>query len=95
MAVPKRKTSKARRDQRHSTRALEAQSPSFCWEGSCKGTPILPHQVCPLCGFYKGRKVMRTKQDRALHREEVDKVRQARSKKVQPQAPVENDSAES
>ncbi|MDX6381075.1 MAG: large subunit ribosomal protein [Rubrobacteraceae bacterium] len=55
MAVPKKKTSQARRDQRRAHHALKGPNliacPN-CWK------PRLPHRVCPECGYYKGRTVM-------------------------------------
>ncbi|MBN2267328.1 MAG: 50S ribosomal protein L32 [Candidatus Babeliaceae bacterium] len=79
MPVPKRKLSRSRRDMRSANKGLDPQPLMFCHEGSCQAspTPRLPHQVCPNCGFYRGKKVLRTKKDRALSRDEV------RSKKAQ------------
>lgn len=52
MAVPKKKTSQARRDQRRAHDALKSLSIASC--PNC-GEPHRPHRVCPNCGFYKGR----------------------------------------
>jgi large subunit ribosomal protein L32 len=54
MAVPKRKTSKARRDERRATHKLEAPRVNTCPQ--C-GSPKRAHRVCPTCGTYKGREV--------------------------------------
>ena len=55
MAVPKRKTSKAKvRSRKASHRRTIAES-STCSE--C-GAPTLPHRVCASCGTYKGRQVV-------------------------------------
>jgi large subunit ribosomal protein L32 len=54
MAVPKRKTSKARRDKRRATHAISAPRVNVC--PRC-GQPKRPHRVCPTCGTYKGREV--------------------------------------
>ncbi len=54
MAVPKRKTSKARRDKRRAQHALETPRVNTCPQ--C-GSPKRPHRVCPTCGTYKGREV--------------------------------------
>ncbi|NLN14134.1 MAG: 50S ribosomal protein L32 [Tissierellia bacterium] len=56
MAVPKRKTSKARRDKRRASayrlnKATITECPQ-CHE------PKLPHRVCRSCGYYKGREVV-------------------------------------
>ena len=55
MAVPKRKTSKARRDKRRAHDHLEAPGLSLC--PNCH-EPKLPHRVCPRCGHYKGKQVI-------------------------------------
>jgi len=60
MAVPKRRTSKARRDQRRSHHALAGPARSNC--PRC-GEPKRPHRVCPNCGTYRGREVIRTEED--------------------------------
>ena len=54
MAVPKRKTSKARRDKRRATHSIEAPRVNTCPQ--C-GSPKRAHRVCPTCGTYKGREV--------------------------------------
>jgi large subunit ribosomal protein L32 len=54
MAVPKKKTSKARRDQRRAQHGIDAVSVSACPQ--C-GAPRRPHRVCPSCGTYKGREI--------------------------------------
>ena len=54
MAVPKRKTSKARRDKRRATHKLEAPRVNTCPQ--C-GSPKRAHRVCPTCGTYRGREV--------------------------------------
>ncbi|MBA2442452.1 MAG: 50S ribosomal protein L32 [Rubrobacter sp.] len=55
MAVPKKKTSKARRDQRRSHHAL--QGPKLVTCPTC-GSPSRPHRVCAECGTYNGRNVV-------------------------------------
>ncbi len=55
MAVPKRKTSKSKRNMR---RAHDALKPVRGGECSNCGEIKLSHHVCPACGFYKGRRVM-------------------------------------
>ncbi len=62
MPVPKRKTSKRRRNQRHANKNLEVQSFTHCPNS---GAAVMPHTVCLESGYYKGIKVMRTKQERA------------------------------
>lgn len=67
MAVPKRKTSKRRRDQRSANKGMQEKAFASC--GNCQ-KPIMTHQACSGCGFYKGSKVLETKADRALKRAE-------------------------
>ena len=55
MAVPKRKTSKARRDKRRTHFKLAAPSLQAC--PTCD-SPKRPHAVCPTCGTYNGRDVL-------------------------------------
>ena len=54
MAVPKRKTSKSRRDKRRATHSLSIPAVTECPQ--CH-QPKRPHHVCPTCGTYKGREV--------------------------------------
>ena len=54
MAVPKRKTSKARRDKRRAQHAIDAPRVSTC--ENC-GAPKQAHRVCPTCKTYRGREV--------------------------------------
>ncbi|PJB70550.1 MAG: 50S ribosomal protein L32 [Alphaproteobacteria bacterium CG_4_9_14_3_um_filter_47_13] len=59
MAVPKKKTSKARRDQRRSHHALEGVN----WvEDQNSGEAVRRHHVDLKIGMYKGRQVL---EDRA------------------------------
>lgn len=56
MAVPKRKTSKARRDKRRASsyrlgKVTVVECPQ-CHE------PKVPHRVCGNCGYYNGREVL-------------------------------------
>jgi large subunit ribosomal protein L32 len=55
MAVPKRKTSKSKRDKRRTHKKLDAPHLSTCPQ--C-GEAVLPHHACPSCGTYKGRTVI-------------------------------------
>lgn len=86
MPVPKRKTSKSRRDKRASTKFIKPASLAIC--PTCQ-SPVLPHQVCRECGHYKGVKVLRTKSDRMYERS------QARQSKAddQQQTDTQNNAA--
>lgn len=55
MAVPKRRTSKAKRDKRRSHDALAVPTRTNC--ANCGGSKM-PHRVCPNCGNYRGRVVI-------------------------------------
>ena len=55
MAVPKQKTSKARRDKRRAHDHLSAPAASTCPQ--CNA-PKVPHRVCASCGTYKGRTII-------------------------------------
>jgi large subunit ribosomal protein L32 len=57
MAVPKRKTSKSKRDKRRTHQKLEAPNLASCPE--C-GESMQSHHACPSCGSYKGRKIIIT-----------------------------------
>jgi large subunit ribosomal protein L32 len=54
MAVPKKKTSKARRDKRRAQHKIESPRLNICPQ--C-GQPKRPHRVCPTCHTYRGRDV--------------------------------------
>ncbi|MBW2275183.1 MAG: 50S ribosomal protein L32 [Deltaproteobacteria bacterium] len=60
MAVPKRKTSKAKRDKRRSHDFLTAGGRSVCPQ--CKA-PKQPHRVCGNCGSYRGRTLIETEEE--------------------------------
>lgn len=52
MGLPKRKTSKAKRDKRRTHWKLSAPNLTEC--PRCH-QPKLPYHACPNCGFYKDR----------------------------------------
>jgi large subunit ribosomal protein L32 len=55
MAVPKKKTSKSRRNMRRSHHALKTTARVEC--KNC-GELTRPHHVCGACGHYDGREVV-------------------------------------
>ena len=55
MAVPKRKTSKARRDQRRANWKISAPALVECPQCHAKK---LAHRVCRSCGYYDGTQVV-------------------------------------
>ena len=56
MALPKRKHSKARRDKSRTHWKLSVPTLTTCPQCA---QPVLPHRVCSLCGYYRGRQVIR------------------------------------
>jgi large subunit ribosomal protein L32 len=54
MPVPKRRTSKSKRNKRRAHDALTPVNPIACPQ--C-GEPALPHRVCGHCGSYRGRQL--------------------------------------
>ncbi|MFP6730159.1 MAG: 50S ribosomal protein L32 [Alphaproteobacteria bacterium] len=57
MAVPKKKTSKSKRDQRRSHDALRSINLAEC--PNC-GELKRPHHICGSCGQYRGREIIDT-----------------------------------
>lgn len=55
MPVPKKRTSKRRRDMRRAHDFLTARATVTC--PNC-GVQMIPHRVCMSCGHYKGRSVI-------------------------------------
>jgi large subunit ribosomal protein L32 len=54
MPVPKRRTSKSKRNKRRAHDALTAVNVISCPQ--C-GEPALPHRICRHCGTYRGRQL--------------------------------------
>lgn len=86
MAVPKRKLSRKRRDQRSANKGLDYQGASACQ--TCQ-QPISSHQICGECGYYKGRKILRTKTDRLYERNHARQAAALHAQKNQPAAASE------
>lgn len=55
MAVPKKKTSKSKKNMRRAHDAISAPNTSTCPQ--CQ-EPKLPHRACANCGTYKGKEVI-------------------------------------
>ena len=59
MPNPKHRHSKARRDRRRAHDALAEPAMATC--RNCY-KPKLPHRVCPHCGMYEGRQVLKVEE---------------------------------
>lgn len=57
MAVPKRRVSKARRDKRRSS-VWKLDMPELVKCSQC-GELKRPHRVCPDCGYYNGKQIIK------------------------------------
>ena len=55
MAVPKRRTTRMKRNQRRANHD-KVGAPNLSPCPSC-GDMMIPHRICPSCGTYKGRKL--------------------------------------
>lgn len=62
MAVPKRKTSKQRRDKRRSSH-WKLDMPGLVTCPKC-GAFRLPHRMCRACGTYNGREVVKVEEEK-------------------------------
>lgn len=83
MPVPKQRHTKSRRDKRRSQIFLEPKTFTFC--PRCKA-PVLPHHMCPNCGYYRGREVINVlakleKKERREKEKEMKKVEREEAKK--------------
>jgi large subunit ribosomal protein L32 len=58
VAVPKRRLSSSKRNMRRANHDKVA-APNVVPCASCSA-PMVPHRVCPACGFYKGRAVVKS-----------------------------------
>jgi large subunit ribosomal protein L32 len=57
VAVPKRRTSRSKRNMRRANHDKVA-APNIAPCAHC-GEPAVPHRACASCGYYKGRAVKR------------------------------------
>lgn len=93
MPVPKRKRSRARRDKRFANKGIKARA-----FGACKNCtePVAPHAVCKGCGYYGGRKVLTSKNERAVKRADERKTKAPQQGPEEAVAePIESESKES
>ncbi|MBI2774964.1 50S ribosomal protein L32 [Candidatus Dependentiae bacterium] len=83
MPVPKRKRSRARRDSRFANKGLKVKAITTCKQ--CN-EPLSPHVACKGCGFYKGVKVIATKNERVVKRQEIRAKQKTQQAGSEPQA---------
>jgi large subunit ribosomal protein L32 len=57
MAVPKGKISKTRSRKRRAI-TMRLTAPTIVECGNC-GNQVLLHRVCPKCGFYRGKQIIK------------------------------------
>ncbi|MCD6270539.1 50S ribosomal protein L32 [bacterium] len=86
MAVPKQRHTKSRRNKRRSHLSLNGPTLTKCEK--C-GRLILPHTVCPYCGFYKGREVVNVmakldKKEKKKREKEIKEKEKEGKKKQKP-----------
>ena len=60
MIVPKRRTSRSRKNKRRSHDALREPARAACQNW---GAPRAPHRVCAACGHYRDRVVLETDEE--------------------------------
>ena len=89
MAVPKKHTTKARRNRKRMHIFLKEPALTAC--SHCKEM-ILPHRVCPNCGYYKGKEVLNVlakleKKERKQKENEI-KEKEKQEQKEQKQRPM-------
>lgn len=91
MACPKRKSSRSRRDSRSANKGLKVKTFTTCPNS---GAAIMPHTVCLSSGYYKGVKVLETKEDRRAKRSQRAQAAQARQAAKMKTAPAEQATSE-
>jgi len=87
MPCPKRKSSRSRRDSRSANKGLEVKTFTTCPNS---GAPVMPHTVCLASGYYKGVKVLETKEDRRARRSQKAQAAQARQESKMKSAQTEH-----
>lgn len=93
MAVPKKKKTRARSDQRRSHHALGSINIIRC--ANC-GAGTRPHMACPSCGFYRGRKLTGSYAETKLAKMKAEKKEEkAASKNEKTEKKAEKEKKES
>jgi large subunit ribosomal protein L32 len=57
MSLPKRRISRARGRKRRAAN-MRLTVPTLVECGNC-GNRVMPHRVCPKCGYYRGKQVLK------------------------------------
>ena len=81
MGLPTKKSTYSRKKKRASRFALKRKFFNICPQ--CQ-KPIIPHQACSFCGYYKGRKVKEirlTGKERQKEKDRKKKEKEKRKKK--------------
>ena len=60
MALPKRRSSRARQGNREANKGLKKPNLATC--PNCQEL-MQPHHVCPECGYYAGREVIESEEE--------------------------------
>jgi len=71
MAEPKKRMTSTRSGNRQSKDALKSNSLNIC--SNCK-TRVAPHRVCKNCGFYKGEKIIKMKDELKKNKKEESQL---------------------
>ena len=61
MPLPKRRTSRSKVRKRRGAKHVAIPNVTYC--PKC-GAPVLPHHVCPACGYYQGRAVIEVEEEK-------------------------------
>lgn len=77
MAEPKKRLTSTRSGLRRQQRVLQAKKLAVC--PKCK-SPVLPHRICPNCGFYKGQDLLKL-EEKAQAKEARRKARETEEQK--------------
>lgn len=77
MGVPKHRKNHSRVRTKRSHHALKPIKAKVCPQ--CKA-PMRSHQACPICGYYNGRQVIRSKEDLKLKRDTKRKKQEQKHK---------------
>lgn len=72
MAEPKKRLTRSRSGARKSHDALKQSSLTIC--KNCKSTK-LPHFVCSNCGFYNGKKIVKSKKETEIETKQKEQLK--------------------